>query len=206
MTQVLQLPTHNGWSEAETAELWQEVRAASAAGQPLRAAFARLAERTGRKANSVRNYYYAAVKAGLAPGDVPTNRALPFRPFAPEEIDELLRAVLAAQGQGVSVRACVLSLSGGDRSAALRLQNKYRALLRSHPERVRAALEQLRAEGIPCADPYRREGRSACESGTSRRAALAALQSRLSNMDEALGGQYLDLCLQLADLLTARGA
>ena len=56
MSQVLQLPTHNGWSEEETALLWQEVRACCAQGQPLRAAFDRLAARTGRKANSISNY------------------------------------------------------------------------------------------------------------------------------------------------------
>ena len=154
MSQVLQLPTHNGWSEEETALLWQEVRACCAQGQPLRAAFDRLAARTGRKANSIRNYYYAAVKAGQAPEDVPTGRALPFQPFSPEEIDLLLREVLMAQGKGISVRACVTAMGGGDRSAALRLQNKYRALLKSHPDRVRSVLEELRSEGLPCADPF----------------------------------------------------
>ena len=113
MSQVLQLPTHNGWSEEETALLWQEVRACCAQGQPLRAAIDRLAARTGRKANSIRNYYYAAVKAGQAPEDVPTGRALPFQPFSPEEIDLLLREVLMAQGKGISVRACVTAMGGG---------------------------------------------------------------------------------------------
>lgn len=208
MTQVLQLPTHNGWSEEENALLWQEVRACCDQGQPLRAAFDRLAARTGRKANSIRNYYYAAVKAGQAPEDVPTGRALPFQPFSSEEIDLLLREVLMAQGKGISVRACVTAMGGGDRSAALRLQNKYRALLKSHPDRVRGVLAELRSEGLPCADPYRRARALARENPThpaSAEALAHRLAVRAEDMDEALGRQYLDLCLQIADLLAPAG-
>lgn len=204
MSQVLQLPTHNGWSEEETALLWQEVRACCAQGQPLRAAFDRLAARTGRKANSIRNYYYAAVKAGQAPEDVPTGRALPFQPFSPEEIDLLLREVLMAQGKGVSVRACVTAMGGGDRSAALRLQNKYRALLKSHPDRVRSVLEELRSEGLPCADPFQR-ARSLPREASLRLAPAEALTRRIAaraeGMDDARSRQYLNLCLQIADLV-----
>ena len=194
MSQVLQLPTHNGWSEEETTLLWQEVRACCAQGQPLRAAFDRLAARTGRKANSIRNYYYAAVKAGQAPEDVPTGRALPFQPFSPEEIDLLLREVLMAQGKGISVRACVTAMGGGDRSAALRLQNKYRALLKSHPDR---------------ADPFQR-ARSLPRDASLRLAPAEALTRRIAaraeGMDDARSRQYLDLCLQIADLLAPADA
>ena len=78
MSQVMPLPSRSGWNPEETAQLWQEVRACNSSGQPLRAAFERMAARTGRKSNSIRNYYYAAVKAGDVPGDVSTARALPF--------------------------------------------------------------------------------------------------------------------------------
>lgn len=204
MSQVIPLSTHNGWSPKETALLWQEVRSCTAVGQPLRVAFDKLAERTGRKSNSIRNYYYAAVKSGGAPKDVPTGRAVPFTPFTEEEIADLLRKVLIAQGQGVSVRACVTSLSAGDRSLALRLQNKYRALLKAHPDRVMAVVQQLQAEGQPCVDPYRKLRSLPRESQLHKAPAdhlVRHLMLRTENMSDELAKQYLALCLQIADLL-----
>ena len=55
MSQVMPLPSRSGWNPEETAQLWQEVRACNSSGQPLRAAFERMAARTGRKSNSIRN-------------------------------------------------------------------------------------------------------------------------------------------------------
>ena len=54
MSQVMPLPSRSGWNPEETAQLWQEVRACNSSGQPLRAAFERMAARTGRKSNSIR--------------------------------------------------------------------------------------------------------------------------------------------------------
>lgn len=205
MSQVIPICSHNGWSPEETALLWQEVRSCAAVGQPLRVAFDKLAERTGRKSNSIRNYYYAAVKSGDAPQDVPTGRAAPFTPFTDEEIDDLLRHVLSAQGQGISVRACVLSLANGDRSLALRLQNKYRALLKAHPERVRNAMQQLQSEQKPCIDPYRRL-RSLPRDAQLHTASADRIVHQLlllaERMDSKTSAQYLSLCSQIADLIS----
>ncbi len=148
-----------GWNEQEQSVLWEEVRACATAGKPLRAAFESTAQRTGRKANSIRNHYYASLKGREAPQDLAQRRAAPFVPFSEEETDALIREVLKAQGSGQSVRACVLLMAEGDKTLALRLQNKYRSLLKSHEDRVRAAMEELKAAGLPCVDPYRR-GRS----------------------------------------------
>lgn len=206
MSQVAPLSTHNGWSAEETSLLWQEVRDCSAQGQPLRTAFDKMAALTGRKANSIRNFYYASIKSGDVPGDVPTGRALPFTPFSSDEIDLLLREVLMAQGKGISVRACVTAMGGGDRAMALRLQNKYRALLKSHPDRVMQVVRDLQKEGLPCIDPFRRM-RSLPRESTLHKAPADSLVrhilARTDGMSDALGKQYLSLCLQIADLLTA---
>ena len=114
-----------------------------------------------------------------------------------------------AQGKGISVRACVTAMGGGDRSAALRLQNKYRALLKSHPDRVRSVLEELRSEGLPCADPFQR-ARSLPREASLRLAPAEALTRRIAarveGMDDARSRQYLDLCLQIADLVAPADA
>ena len=65
------------------------------------------------------------------------------------------------RGQGESVRACVTRLSGGDRSQMLRMQNKYRSVLKNRPELLMEAAEELRQEGLPCPEKvvvFRRYG------------------------------------------------
>ena len=68
-------------------------------------------------------------------------------PFTEEEIHYLLRTVLSAQANGISVRCCTMSMGGGDNRAMLRYQNKYRALLKNRPALVRQVAEELKAEG-----------------------------------------------------------
>ncbi len=160
-----------GWSTEEDALLFEAVRNARAEGAPLKAVFDEVAERTGRRPNSIRNYYYARVKQG---GDesaqMPHNPA--FVPFSEEEIHKLLSTVLNAQTRGISVRACTLQMGNGDNRAMLRYQNKYRSLLKSNPALVRRVAQEMREQGIPAFDPFekaapvRRAGRPRKQSGS----------------------------------------
>ena len=141
--------THNGWSREEADLLLKEVREASEKGAPLRAVFERMGEELGRKPNSVRNYYYMQLRdqdGGAC------KRAAPFETFSDEEIQDLLRHVLAAKGEGQSVRASVMDLSHGDKTLMLRYQNKYRALLRKRPDLIEEICQELRDAGKPCPD------------------------------------------------------
>lgn len=139
---------HNrtGWQEAETARLFSAVKEASASGAPLRSVFESLSGDLGRKPNSIRNYYYACLRQKP---DAAYLRATPFTAFTPEETHLLLRRVLMAKAQGVSVRACVMDMADGDHSRMLRYQNKYRTLLKHRPEMIEAVREELRQEGLP---------------------------------------------------------
>lgn len=138
--------TRTGWQEDETRRLFSAVKEASAAGTPLRSVFEQLSGDLGRKPNSIRNYYYACLRqqpdAAL--------RTAPFHLFTPEETHDLLRQVLQARGQGMSVRACVMAMAGGDHSRMLRYQNKYRTLIKHRPDLVDAVREELHREGLPC--------------------------------------------------------
>ncbi len=205
MTELMRVLPHGGWSDEETAQLWQEVRACNTGALPLRVAFDNLAQKTGRKSNSIRNYYYAAIKSGQAPGGVPTQRSAPFVPFTGEEIDQLLEKVLTAQGQGVSVRACVTTLADGDKQLALRLQNKYRALLKSHPDKVMEVVRKLENEGKPHVDPYRKMRslpRDSALHKTPTDHIVRHLMLRTEGMNDDMTRQYLALCLSIADILT----
>ena len=151
MTQPNVKPRHAGkpgWQEAETARLFSAVKEANAAGAPLRSVFESLSGDLGRKPNSIRNYYYACLRQQPEA----TSRAPAFRPFTPEETHELLRQVLMARGQGISVRACVMALSEGSNSRMLRYQNKYRTVLKTRPELIARVCQELKQEGLPCPD------------------------------------------------------
>ena len=138
--------TRTGWQEDETTRLFTAVKEASATGAPLRSVFEALSDDLGRKPNSIRNYYYACLRQKP---DAAYLRAAPFATFTPEETHRLLRQVLMARGQGISVRSCVMDMAGGDHSLMLRYQNKYRTLLKHRPEMIEAVREELRQEGLP---------------------------------------------------------
>lgn len=138
-----------GWSDTEEKLLWETAEEAQSKGLPLKAVFEHIADRTGRKPNSIRNYYYQQVRAR----DENHPHAARFVPFTQEEVDHLMREVLTAVGQGQSVRSCLSRISGGDHSLMLRYQNKYRSVIKSRPEYVQLIVDQLQAEGVPCSAP-----------------------------------------------------
>ncbi|MDL2217973.1 hypothetical protein LJC27_04875 [Christensenellaceae bacterium OttesenSCG-928-M15] len=142
-----------GWSEEEDALLFDTVREARALSAPLKAVFDKVAEKTGRKPNSIRNYYYARVKQG-GDGDMELPHNPAFVPFSNDEIEALLKTVLGAQARGVSVRACTLEMGRGDNRAMLRYQNKYRSLLKSNPALVRRVVEDMKRSGEITIDPF----------------------------------------------------
>lgn len=152
--QSTQAHSRGGWSPQETEMLWQEVRNVSSNGEPLRAAFDRTARQTGRQPNSIRNYYYQSLKNQQAPEELCTMRTQPFVPFDEQEVDWLLRQILKDRARGISVRACVQRLGNGERTLALRYQNKYRSILKSHPDMIQRAIDELAQEGIQCPNPY----------------------------------------------------
>ena len=142
--------THTGWTEQEDAALLERVLDARRTRKPLKTAFDAVAETTHRRPNSVRNHYYTQLKS--------SERAEPaFSPFSEEETDRLLNAVLVALSNGKSVRACTLAMANGDTRRMLRFQNKYRALLKTQPERVRAARRALIEQGHLVPDPFVRD-------------------------------------------------
>ncbi len=179
---AMQHQTHarSGWRDGEEAYLFSEVAKKRAAGEPLRAAFEQVALETGRKPNSIRNYYYARVREeGAAAGDNPHSAA--FVPFGEEETRALLKTVLTARAKGISVRACTLSMGGGDTKTMLRYQNKYRALLRTNPSLVKEVMGELRETGLSVPDPYAVKMRRGPVAG-------AAVQSLAETTAEALSG------------------
>ena len=138
-----------GWSDSENKLLWETADEAQQQGLPLKAVFEQIARQTGRRPNSIRNYYYAQVRQH----DEGQQRPARFVPFTQQEVDWLMEQVLIARAAGQSVRSCLQKLSGGDHSLMLRYQNKYRAVIKSRPEYVREVVERLNARGVACETP-----------------------------------------------------
>ena len=173
-----QIKGRTGWSEKETKSLWQEVRAIREQGLPLKNAFDNMARITGRKSNSIRNYYYAKAREG----DLDTfGETCAFTPFSQEEIVQLVKTVLAAQAQGMSVRGITMRMGEGDKKAMLRYQNKYRSMVKNNPEAVRFIIGQMQAEGQAVFDPYhqQRPHRSGRKPNEKRRQDMDAALSEL---------------------------
>jgi len=140
---------HSGWSEEENRLLWETADEAQAKGLPLKQVFERIAEQTGRRPNSIRNYYYAQARQ-RQDGRVPSPR---FVPFEESDVEQLVEQVLMARAAGRSVRACLQEISGGDHSLMLRYQNKYRSVLKNKPGMIEEIMERLKEEGVECPAP-----------------------------------------------------
>ena len=140
---------HSGWSEEENKLLWETADEAQLKGLPLKQVFDRIAEQTGRRPNSIRNYYYAQVRQR----EGNQAHAPRFVPFAEDEVEALVEQVLRARAEGHSVRSCLQEMSGGNHSLMLRYQNKYRSVLKNKPELIQKVMDRLHEEGVNCPQP-----------------------------------------------------
>lgn len=141
----------NGYTEEEATGLIEYIYTGKNAGKTLSYLFETYGKEHSRAKGSVRNYYYALLKKR---DDERVGRILEgkdlyagtIRPFTEEETDELLKKVLQEKSKGYSVRRAIMNVSQGDERLMLRMQNKYRNLLKKQPERVQQA---AREAGIP---------------------------------------------------------
>ena len=141
----------NGYTEEEAAGLIEYIYSGKNAGKTLSYLFETYGKAHNRAKGSVRNYYYAFLKSR---GDARVQRILEgknltageIRPFTEEETDEMLRKVLTEKSKGMSVRKAIRNLSEGDEKLMLRMQNKYRNLVKKQPERVQRV---AREAGLP---------------------------------------------------------
>lgn len=140
-----------GWKDDETQLLLNEVKKAEEKKLPLKAVFLKVADATGRKPNSIRNYYYLKAKED---GSGLDKRTVSFTPFTKSEIRELVYDVLKAQGEGESVRSATLRLGGGDRHKMLRYQNKYRSVVKNNRSLVESVIDELENGGEKYFNPY----------------------------------------------------
>lgn len=139
-----------GWKDDEKLMLWDEVKKAQKIGAPLKRVFETVALKTGRKPNSVRNYYYMKVKETGEIEQKPSS----FTPFSKEEIYTLLKTLLGSGARGESVRGASLRLADGDKTLMLRYQNKYRSLIKNGRPLVEKVMSDMDETGEKYLNPY----------------------------------------------------
>ena len=131
----------NGYTEEEATGLIEYIYTGKNAGKTLSYLFETYGREHSRAKGSVRNYYYAFLKKqtednrvkkilegkNLAAGEI--------KPFTEEETEKMLKKILMERKKGYSVRRAIMNLAAGDEKLMLRMQNKYRNLLKKQPER-----------------------------------------------------------------------
>jgi len=106
-------------------------------------AFEEVAHKTNRKPNSVRNYYYKHLAKEKAK----------FLPFSAIEVKQMLREIVLGTSRGESVRSICLRLAGDDKTKMLRVQNKYRTILKNQPQKITATANELEVQGYLVKSP-----------------------------------------------------
>ena len=139
----------NGYTEEEARGLVDYVEKGKQAGKTLTKLFALYGEEHGRAKGSVRNYYYALMKNSKGDErivkllDGRTLRVEKIREFTEEETNWALKSILAEKQKGLSIRRAIFNISKGDDKLNLRLQNKYRNVLKKEPSRIEKIATEL---------------------------------------------------------------
>lgn len=138
----------NGYTQEEAEKLVEYIYRGREAGKTLSYLFETYGKSHGRAKGSVRNYYYHLLKCR---GDERVDRLLQgkdlhaeeIKEFTQEETDDILVKILSERKKGFSIRRSIRNIAGEDEKLTLRLQNKYRNVLKKEPERVRRVGESI---------------------------------------------------------------
>ncbi len=113
------------------------------------------AQKSGKAEGTVRNMYYALLKACKTDEELRKKYFDGLPPqvneiveFTDQEVKDLIRAVARAKKQGKSARSAITELSNGDIKTALRYQNKYRTALKNPTPLVLKTLEEINGDAL----------------------------------------------------------
>lgn len=120
------------WKDSETLELFNLVENFKKKGKSLKEAFFAFAMQSGRKENSVRNYYYKTLKSlsfnkkNTLKINLKYHKVNRAKSFTKEEEREVFSQIGKLMSEGVSLRSACLKIANGDVKKMLRYQNKFR--------------------------------------------------------------------------------
>lgn len=124
------------WKDAEVKCLFDFVQEYNKSNKPLSQAFKQYAQKSGRKPNSVRNYYYLELsnllennlRAKKLDIDLAWHNKKQAQFFSEEETNQAIKKIEELSKKGYSVRKACLTIANGNVEQMVRLQNKYRAV------------------------------------------------------------------------------
>ncbi len=175
------------------------------AGKSLSQVFEEFGALHGKAKGTVRNLYYALAKKSNINPDF-CKYYLQGKPLSVAKIAEfsedeerwLLKRILSAKRQGVSVRRAILDLSGGDEKTALRYQNKYRNLIRKNSKLLTAVINEINAEqGGVTLDKSAVIGRNATKIGTDGKASDIISPTQFMRLKKEIDGLVDRICDKL---------
>ncbi|MBO4962169.1 MAG: hypothetical protein J6C97_00170 [Clostridia bacterium] len=143
-----------GFSLTEKKKLVEMAKDSKIKGYSLTRVFNDFAKNTNRASGSVRNYYYELIKEQeeVASG-LYANKILPFTKC---QTAKLISDILIMAGGGKSVRKCIKELAQSEKEA-LRMQNKYRNVIKHEKEFVKQIMLGLDKKGVTYLDPYKKQ-------------------------------------------------
>ena len=154
-TEVI-VKNYSKWKNEEVINLFATVEKFKKENKSLLEAFAEYSKLSGRKRNSIRNYYYLEL-ANLQQNterakslNINTSLHLisPVKSFSEEETNKVIKELLKLKCMGYSVRKACLKLANNDINEMVRIQNKYRSLLKTNPNFIKSLLNSLKQEGL----------------------------------------------------------
>lgn len=124
------------WDKQEIKKLFSHIEQCGVKGMTLTKAFESYSDISGRKPNSIRNYYYAELenlqrnegqrkKLNI---DLTLHKKTNPNFFSENETTKIMQDINDLVKKGFSVRKACLDLAGGDITKMVRLQNKFRTV------------------------------------------------------------------------------
>ena len=143
---------YSKWKDSEVKELFNLIENYRDKNASLLSAFSEYAKLSGRKRNSVRNYYYQelaelqknSARAKSLKIDTSKHLITTSTLFSEFETKEILTKILRMNSTGISIRKACLTLAENDINKMVRYQNKYRSVLKNNPELIEDIKKELK--------------------------------------------------------------
>lgn len=147
---------YSKWKNEEVITLFRFIEQGKQKGKSLSLLFENYAQQSGRKPNSVRNYYYAELsnleqdtnRAKQLNIDITLHQKCEQKAFNEDETNHIVSEILRLKSLGYSVRKACLKLSDGNLSEMVRLQNKFRTVIKNNPNIVENCKQGLKQKGF----------------------------------------------------------
>ena len=150
------MKNYSKWKNEEVKQLFQIVENFKKSNKSLLDAFSSFSKISGRKRNSVRNYYYLELgeleknpeRASSLNINMKNHIKTSGKAFTKEETHASIKELLKLKCMGYSIRKACLKIANNNINEMVRIQNKYRSLLKTNPAYIKEILNTLKEEGL----------------------------------------------------------